>query len=135
MRRSAVRRKHGDGWLGIWVSPRRYAAVRDNITLQAADAGRDATGFDHALNVWCGFGPTREAAREPLATQMQAFYQMSFDPFERYSPYGTPEHVAEFLAPYVEAGCSTFNVIPCAVDDESAIGAVGEVRTLLTRSA
>ena len=127
--------KHGDGWLGIWVSPRRYAAVRDNITLQAADAGRDATGFDHALNVWCGFGPTREAAREPLATQMQAFYQMSFDPFERYSPYGTPEHVAEFLAPYVEAGCSTFNVIPCAVDDESAIGAVGEVRTLLTRSA
>ena len=55
-------------------------------------------------------------------------------PFERYSPYGTPEDVAEFLSPYIEAGCSAFNVIPCAGDDESAIAAVGELRTLLTAS-
>ena len=66
---------------------------------------------------------------------MQAFYQMPFEPFERYSPYGTPEHVAEFLRPYIEAGCSAFNVIPCARDDESAIAAVGEVRALLTSEA
>ena len=31
----------GDGWLGIWVSPRRYAAVRDQIAEEAAEAGRD----------------------------------------------------------------------------------------------
>ena len=43
---------------------------------------------------------------------------MPFEPFERYSPYGTPEHVAEFLSPYIEAGCSAFNVIPCADDDD-----------------
>ena len=122
----------GDGWLGIWVSPRRYSAARDHITRQATDAGRDPSRFEHALNVWCGFAPTRESAREPLATQMQAFYQMPFEPFERYSPYGTPEHVAEFLSPYIEAGCSTFNVIPCAGDVESAIAAVGELRKLLT---
>jgi hypothetical protein len=63
---------------------------------------------------------------------MQTFYQMPFEPFERYSPYGTPEEVAEFLRPYVEAGCSAFNVIPCASDDETAIAAVGELRRLLT---
>ena len=63
---------------------------------------------------------------------MQDFYQMPFEPFERYSPYGTPEQVAEFLSPYIEAGCSPFNVIPCAGDVESAIAAVGELRTLLT---
>ena len=122
----------GDGWLGIWVSPRRYATVRDHITGEATEAGRDPSGFEHALNVWCGFAATREAAREPLATQMQDFYQMPFEPFERYSPYGTPGDVAEFLSPYIEAGCSAFNVIPCAGDDESAIAAVGELRTLLT---
>ena len=122
----------GDGWLGIWVSPRRYATVRDHITREATEAGRDLSGFEHALNVWCGFAATREAAREPLATQMQDFYQMPFEPFERYSPYGTPGDVAEFLSPYIEAGCSAFNVIPCAGDDESAIAAVGELRTLLT---
>ena len=63
---------------------------------------------------------------------MQTFYQMPFEPFERYSPYGTPEQVAEFLSPYIEAGCSRFNVIPCADDGDSAIVAVGELRKLLT---
>jgi alkanesulfonate monooxygenase SsuD/methylene tetrahydromethanopterin reductase-like flavin-dependent oxidoreductase (luciferase family) len=121
----------GDGWLGIWVSERRFAAVRDQIAREAAIAQRDPSGFAHALNVWCGFGPTREAARGPLAARMQGFYRMPFEPFERYSPYGTPEHIAEFLRPYIDAGCSAFNVIPCAADDESAIAGVGELRTLL----
>jgi alkanesulfonate monooxygenase SsuD/methylene tetrahydromethanopterin reductase-like flavin-dependent oxidoreductase (luciferase family) len=125
----------GDGWLSIWVSPRRYAAACDEIARIAADVGRDASRFEHALNVWCGFGATRETAREQLAPQMQRFYQMPFEPFERYSPYGTPEDVAEFFQPYIDAGCSTFNVIPCAADDESAIAAVAELRTLLTSTA
>jgi alkanesulfonate monooxygenase SsuD/methylene tetrahydromethanopterin reductase-like flavin-dependent oxidoreductase (luciferase family) len=130
---AAVRRAAtlGDGWLGIWVSPRRYATVRDEIERQSTAAGRDPNGFEHALNVWCGFGSTRDAARTPLAEQMQAFYQMPFEPFERYSPYGTPEQVAEFLRPYTDSGCSTFNVIPCADDVEHAIAAVGELRKLL----
>ena len=124
----------GDGWLGIWVSPRRYGEVRDQIARQAAEVGRDPSRFEHALNVWCGFATTDEEAREHLATQMQSFYQMPFEPFERYSPYGTPEDVAEFLRPYIDAGCSNFNVIPCARDDDNAIAAVGELRTLLTAS-
>jgi len=124
----------GDGWLGIWVSPRRYAAVCDHIAREAVQAGRNPSRFEHALNVWCGFATRRDAARDLLATQMQGFYQMPFEPFERHSPYGTPEDVAEFLRPYIEAGCSTFNVIPCAGDDESAIAAVGELRGLLAAS-
>jgi alkanesulfonate monooxygenase SsuD/methylene tetrahydromethanopterin reductase-like flavin-dependent oxidoreductase (luciferase family) len=124
----------GDGWLGIWVSPRRYTVVRDQIAREAAEVDRDAGRFEHALNVWCGFDSTPAVAREQLATQMQRFYQMPFEPFERYSPYGTPHDVAEFLHPYIEAGCSAFNVIPCAGDDETAIAAVGELRALLTRA-
>ena len=67
----------GDGWLRIWVSPRRFAAVRDQITREATQAGRDVSGFEHALYVWCGFAPTREAARERLAVQILAFYPMT----------------------------------------------------------
>jgi hypothetical protein len=63
---------------------------------------------------------------------MQGFYQMPFEPFERYSPYGTPEQVAEFLSPYIDAGCSAFNVIPCASNAGNAIDALGEVRRLLS---
>jgi len=125
----------GDGWLGIWVSPRRYAAVREQIASHAFDIGRGANRFEHALNVWCGFDSNRATARELLAPQMQRFYQMPFEPFERYSPYGTPEAVADFLHPYIEAGCSAFNVIPCAGDDDTAIAAVGELRALLTAGA
>ena len=64
-----------------------------------------------------------------------SFYRMPFEPFERYSPYGTPEVVAEFLRPYIEAGCSVFNRIPCAENQETAVGAVGELRPLLTDAA
>jgi alkanesulfonate monooxygenase SsuD/methylene tetrahydromethanopterin reductase-like flavin-dependent oxidoreductase (luciferase family) len=126
--------RFGDGWLGIWVSPRRFATVRDIITQKANEVGRDSSCFEYALNVWCGFSSNREAARELLSVQMQDFYQMPFEPFERYSPYGTPEQVAEFLSPYIEAGCSAFNVIPCAVDLESAIASVGALRRILTAS-
>jgi alkanesulfonate monooxygenase SsuD/methylene tetrahydromethanopterin reductase-like flavin-dependent oxidoreductase (luciferase family) len=122
----------GEGWLGILVSARRNCAVRDHIARHAVEVGRDPSRFEHALNVWCGFAPSRDTARELVARQMQDFYQMPFEPFERYSPYGTPADVAEFLRPYIDAGCSTFNVIPCAISDENAIAATGELRSLLT---
>ena len=131
---AAVRRagRYGDGWLGIWVSPGRFSSVVEQIGEHARHAARDPSSFEHAINVWCGFGPTREAARAPLAAAMQSFYQMPFEPFERYSPYGTPEEVADFLHPYIEAGCTVFNVIPCAKDHETAVSAVAELRRLLT---
>ena len=131
---AAVRRagRLGDGWLGIWVSPRRFTAVVEQVAEEASDVGRDPSSFEHAINVWCGFGATRDAARTPLEAGMQSFYQMPFEPFERYSPYGTPEDVAEFLRGYIEAGCSVINVIPCASDHETGVAAVAEVRQLLT---
>jgi len=133
---AAVRRaaRLGDGWLGVWVSARRFAAVCEQLAQEATAVARDAQRFDHALNVWCGFADTREAAREPLAARMQDFYQMPFEPFERYSPYGTPEDVAEFLHPYVEAGCTTFNLIPCSDDEDFGIAAVAHVGRLLSGS-
>jgi alkanesulfonate monooxygenase SsuD/methylene tetrahydromethanopterin reductase-like flavin-dependent oxidoreductase (luciferase family) len=133
---AAVRRagRFGDGWLGIWVSPKRFESVLTQVAGHAAEAGRDSSGFRHAMNVWCGFGWNRDAARASLSAGMQTFYQMPFDPFERYSPYGTPEEVADFLRPYIDAGCSAFNVIPCADDHETAVSAVAEVRRLLTHT-
>jgi alkanesulfonate monooxygenase SsuD/methylene tetrahydromethanopterin reductase-like flavin-dependent oxidoreductase (luciferase family) len=74
----------GDGWLGNRASPHRFATVRDQITLEASEAGRDASAFEHALNEWCGFAPTRESARDLAAAQTQALYHMPFEPFERY---------------------------------------------------
>jgi hypothetical protein len=51
--------------------------------------------------------------------------------FERYCPYGTAEDVAEFLAPYVAAGCTEFNLIPQSPDDDQAIAGTATVKRLL----
>ena len=64
---------------------------------------------------------------ERLATAMEDMYKTPFDRFERYSPFGPPEAIADFLAPYVEAGCTRFNVMPVAEREEDAIDAIGEI--------
>jgi alkanesulfonate monooxygenase SsuD/methylene tetrahydromethanopterin reductase-like flavin-dependent oxidoreductase (luciferase family) len=130
---AAVRRagRLGDGWLGIWNSPRRFAAAVALAAEQAAAAGRPAAPGRHAMQVWCGLAESREAARACLAPQMEAFYQLPFERFERYCPYGTPEDVAEFLAGYVAAGCGEFNLIPQAPDHDQAIAGAAAVRRLL----
>jgi hypothetical protein len=65
---------------------------------------------------------------------MQGFYQLPFERFEKYSPYGTAEDVAEFLTPYVDAGCTTFNLIPQSDDHEAALAGAAEVKKLLART-
>jgi hypothetical protein len=41
--------------------------------------------------------------------------------------------VAEFLAPYVEAGCTEFNLIPQSPDEGWAVAGAGAVKKLLAR--
>jgi len=130
---AAVRRaaRLGDGWIGLWNSARRYAEVVASIDEQAAAAGRADYPRAHTMQVWCGISDDHVEARSLLSTAMERFYQIPFERFERYSPSGTPAEIAEFLAPYVEAGCTTFNLIPQSPDVETAIAGAVEVRRLL----
>jgi alkanesulfonate monooxygenase SsuD/methylene tetrahydromethanopterin reductase-like flavin-dependent oxidoreductase (luciferase family) len=130
---AAIRRagRFGDGWLGIWNSPRRFAAAVGLAAEEAAHAGRPDPPRQHAMQVWCGLADSKEAARARLAPAMEAFYQLPFDRFEKYCPYGTADDVAEFLAPYVAAGCTTFNLIPQSPHEDQAIAGVAAVKRLL----
>jgi hypothetical protein len=65
---------------------------------------------------------------------MQALYQLPFERFERYCPYGTAEDVAEFLAPYAAAGCAEFNLIPQSPDHDQAVAGAAAVKKLLARA-
>ena len=116
---AAVRRagRAAAGWVGIWVSPRRFATVVSEIEAHGAQHGT-VPGRDHALSVWCGLGTSRSATRAKLAEAMESFYGIPFETFERYCPYGASEDVAAFLAPYVEAGCRSFNLLPCGSGEE-----------------
>jgi alkanesulfonate monooxygenase SsuD/methylene tetrahydromethanopterin reductase-like flavin-dependent oxidoreductase (luciferase family) len=130
---TAIRRagRFGDGWLGIWNSPRRFAAAAELTAEEAARAGRPDPPRQHAMQVWCGLADSKEAARACLAPAMEAFYQLPFERFEKYCPYGTADDVAEFLAPYVAAGCTAFNLIPQSPHEEQAIAGVAAVKRLL----
>jgi len=130
---AAIRRagRLGDGWLGIWNSPRRFAAAVELAAEEAARAGRPDPPRRHAMQIWCGLADSRQAARASLAPAMESFYQLPFESFERYCPYGTPADVAEFLAPYAAAGCTEFNLIPQSPDPAQAIARVAEVKNLL----
>jgi alkanesulfonate monooxygenase SsuD/methylene tetrahydromethanopterin reductase-like flavin-dependent oxidoreductase (luciferase family) len=123
--------RYGDGWLGIWASPSRYAQATATIAEHAATSGRDPAALHHGLNVWCGLDANRDRAKDAVAAAMQKSYQLPYAAFERWSPHGTPEDVAEFLAPYVGAGCHTFNLIPCGDDTDTVVDMAARVRKLL----
>jgi alkanesulfonate monooxygenase SsuD/methylene tetrahydromethanopterin reductase-like flavin-dependent oxidoreductase (luciferase family) len=130
---AAIRRagRLGDGWLGIWNSPGRFAAAVEMAAEEAARAARPGRPSRHAMQVWCGLADSRQAARACLAPAMEAFYQLPFERFERYCPYGTAEDVAGFLAPYAAVGCAEFNLIPQSPDPGQAIAGTAAVKRLL----
>jgi alkanesulfonate monooxygenase SsuD/methylene tetrahydromethanopterin reductase-like flavin-dependent oxidoreductase (luciferase family) len=131
---AAIRRAAhlGDGWLGVWCSPRRFAEVVAEI--DDASTTRDLplpSHWDHGLQVWIGLDEDRPRARARLAAAMERMYQIPFERFERYSPYGGVSEIADALAPYVESGCRHFNVMPIAASTEAAIDGVAEIRERL----
>jgi alkanesulfonate monooxygenase SsuD/methylene tetrahydromethanopterin reductase-like flavin-dependent oxidoreductase (luciferase family) len=130
---AAIRRagRLGDGWLGIWNSPARFAAATQLAADEAARTGRACAPTRHVMQVWCGLADSKETARACIAPAMQAFYQLPFERFERYCPYGTADDVAAFLTPYVNAGCTEFNLIPQSPDYDEAVAGVAAVKKLL----
>lgn len=124
----------GDGWLALWVSPRRFAEAVDRVQAVAASAGRGDVRWQHALQLWAGFSSSRAEARQQLSRTMESAYALPFKRFERYVPCGPPEAVAEALAPYLAAGCRRFNFVPEVTSLPGAMEAVAEVKALLSRA-
>ncbi len=129
--------RHADGWLGVWSSPRRFAAVLSEIDAiaeslkRSGNNGRTPRDWQHGLQVWVGIDRDKDVARARLAKAMEQMYQTPFERFERYSPYGSVEEIADFLAPYIDAGCRMFNVMPVAESTEAGISAVCEIKRRL----
>ena len=126
--------RFGDGWLAAWCSPRRFGSSLADIEARAARLGRADPPARHGLQVWVGLDSDRATARERLAATMHQMYRIPFEPFEKYSPYGSVEAVAEALLPYVDAGCRDFNVMAVAASTEAAIDGVAEIRERMLAS-
>lgn len=114
LRRTAL---YADGWTGIWVSTRRFIEAGEKIAEFASTAGRGGVSFPRGMQFWMGVDEDKAKAREKVGGSMQAFYRLPFEAFEKYTPYGTPDEVAEFIAPYVEAGCAHVNFVVADAPD------------------
>jgi alkanesulfonate monooxygenase SsuD/methylene tetrahydromethanopterin reductase-like flavin-dependent oxidoreductase (luciferase family) len=121
----------GDGWLGIWSSPERYAASLSEIRERAEEFGREEPPEQHGIQLWIGVDGDRKRGRERLAAAMTSMYRLPYERFERYSPFGEAREIAEFLAPYIEAGCRDFNLMAVAESTEASVDAVAEIRSRL----
>jgi alkanesulfonate monooxygenase SsuD/methylene tetrahydromethanopterin reductase-like flavin-dependent oxidoreductase (luciferase family) len=128
---AALRRtaRHGDGWLGLFVSADRYADALSTVEELAAAQGRAGNGWHHGMHVWCGVGSS-----DRLAETMESLYQVPFERFARYAPCGSADDIAAFVRPYLDAGARHVNLAPVAATPEAAIDAAAEIAELLRRS-
>lgn len=117
--------RYGDGWIGVWCSPRRYREAIHIISDACSETEREAPEWLHGYQPWVGVDENPDRARASVAKGMESFYQIPFEQFERYTPYGTPEQIAQQLAPYAEAGSRLFNLKVVTHDpaDEVILGA------------
>lgn len=127
---AALRRaaRFADAWISIWVSARRMREAREKIDELAAAEGRDPSKIGMGLQVWHAVDGDPPKAKERLARRMEGFYRIPFERFERYSPYGKPEQIAEFLGPYIEAGCTQLNLLAIQQSPSEVVDAAIAVR-------
>lgn len=123
--------RYGDGWIGAWCSPRRFAEAVGIIADEAADLGRTDVAWQHGYQPWLGVDDDPARAKSLVADAMQSFYGVPFEVFEKYTPHGTVDDVAGALCDYLDAGCSTFNLKVVAATEQEAIAAGGELATRL----
>ncbi|MEE9279847.1 MAG: LLM class flavin-dependent oxidoreductase [Myxococcota bacterium] len=130
---AAVRRagRLGDGYIGVWISARRFASIREQIDAEATACGRNDVDWQHGMFVWCGLDDSPETARKQASERMESLYHLPFERFERYTPCGPAADVAEFLRPYVEAGCTRFDLSAVAGSDASLVAHAAEIKRLL----
>ncbi|MBV1906126.1 MAG: LLM class flavin-dependent oxidoreductase [Pseudomonadales bacterium] len=124
--------RFGDGWIASWCSVKRFKEALLLINQTAAEYQRQVD-WQHGYQPWVGLAETKEEARALVAAEMENFYKIPFEKFERYTPYGTPEDIAAFLAPYIQNGAKIMNLKIIAATDEVCIAGGGEVASQLKR--
>jgi alkanesulfonate monooxygenase SsuD/methylene tetrahydromethanopterin reductase-like flavin-dependent oxidoreductase (luciferase family) len=115
MRRAA---RLGDGWMPYLVSPAAYARSVETIRSEAEARGRDLSGFEWMLYLYCSVRPDGDAARRDVLSFLGGAYGDKPEGLlERIAPAGTPEEVASRLQEYVDAGARHIIISPAAHED------------------
>jgi alkanesulfonate monooxygenase SsuD/methylene tetrahydromethanopterin reductase-like flavin-dependent oxidoreductase (luciferase family) len=105
----------GDGWLASAynTTPERFAAARARLARALAARDRDADGFPNALSTMWTWVTDARAERDRMLADVLAPL-LARDPAELGAQVciGSPEHCAELLSRYADAGCGRVYVWP-----------------------
>lgn len=133
----ALRRagRFGDGYTGIWQSVERLRTAREIIDAAAVASGRAPGSVELGMQFWLAVDSDAALARANLAEAMESTYRLPFERFEKYSPAGSVAQVAEFIAPYLEAGVRHVNLLPVQGSPEANIEAARAIQEALAAFA
>ncbi|MCD2195126.1 TIGR03619 family F420-dependent LLM class oxidoreductase [Actinomycetospora endophytica] len=131
---AALRRaaRVGDGWLGVWMSPRRVAEVAGRLAELAAAQGRPVPTVLMMVFVHVT-GPRDDpgAARAEAAAFVRGQYGLPFSRLERWVVLGGERAVAEELVALRAAGAAGFVLVPAASDVLVQYERLASVRALV----
>jgi alkanesulfonate monooxygenase SsuD/methylene tetrahydromethanopterin reductase-like flavin-dependent oxidoreductase (luciferase family) len=116
-----------DGWLGIFLDPRQFAAARTLLLEEASRLGRPTPAT--AMTVWVCADHEPAAARQTASSVIADEYGMPGASFERHVVTGTPEDVAAALAEFAAAGADHLDLHIAHPDPLAQIALWGRVVT------
>jgi probable F420-dependent oxidoreductase len=105
---AAIRRagRLGDGWMPIWVSPRRFAEGWREVRREAAEAGRDPDTLEPAVVLPARVEDDGAAARRRAREHLSRRYgrELQEPVIDRYCLVGAPKECVGRLQEYARAG-------------------------------
>jgi probable F420-dependent oxidoreductase len=105
-----------DGFLAGPVGPERVKRALGAVQESARKAGRDPAGLATAVLVYLCVDPNRERAVQATTAIMNRYYGRVVFVIENALAVGPPEHCANRLREYYEAGAEHVIVVPVTTD-------------------
>ena len=105
----------GDGWLASAynTTPEQFSGARTALAHALEDRGRVADGFPSALaTMWTWVSKDRADADRVLADVLAPVLKRDPDELRTQICVGSPDHCAELLSRYAEAGCERVYLWP-----------------------
>jgi alkanesulfonate monooxygenase SsuD/methylene tetrahydromethanopterin reductase-like flavin-dependent oxidoreductase (luciferase family) len=130
---AALRRaaRVAEGWLGVWISPRRVAEVRRRLDELADEYRRPPCRLLLMVFVHVCEPGGHEAALAEAAAFVKGQYGLPFDQLRKWVLVGTGGEVAEGLAALRDAGAESFVLTAAAADQLDQYRRFAAVRALL----
>jgi alkanesulfonate monooxygenase SsuD/methylene tetrahydromethanopterin reductase-like flavin-dependent oxidoreductase (luciferase family) len=132
---AALRRaaRGAEGWLGVWISPRRVAEVRVRLDELAEEYGRPPCRLMLMVFVHVCEPDGHDAALTEAAAFVRGQYGLPFEQLRKWVLVGTEDEVADGLAALRDAGAESFVLTAAAADQLEQYRRFAGVRALLDR--